>query len=280
MSNSPPAIEPFFLPGQAGELFALCTHPAPGTDNGVGVLYCPPFGEEQNRTRVTVGRCARALSALGYTVLQVDLYGTGDSQGEFAEGGWATWTDDLLRAAEWLSGQGDVQRLSLWGLRLGVPLALSVLAKLPEQQAMRVLAWHPVIAGKQFLSQFLRLRVAAGLMDEQTGETVGSLREQLANGQTLEVGGYAVSAALAQDLDNIDLKGAHPAAPVDWLEIVSNPERPLTPISRKLIEQWEAQGVQVSAQSIVGETFWSTPEIVVPQALIDATCQRARAWLG
>ncbi len=280
MSNPVASVEPFFLPGQAGRLFALCTHPAPGTANGVGVLFCPPFGEELNRTRVSVSRCARALAALGYTVLQVDLYGTGDSEGEFAEGRWSIWTDDMLQGAAWLRGQSGVERLALWGLRLGVPLALSVAARLPAaQSAQRILAWHPVIAGKQFLSQFLRLRVASGLMDEQTGETVGGLREQLTDGQTLEVGGYALSPGLAGDLDQIDLKAAEPSAPLDWFEMVANAERPLTPVSRKLIEQWESQGVQITTQSVVGESFWSTPEIVLPEVLIEATCQRAREWL-
>ena len=41
---------------------------------------------------------ARAFAALGYAVLQIDLFGCGDSCGAFAAGRWAQWQQDLAEA--------------------------------------------------------------------------------------------------------------------------------------------------------------------------------------
>jgi alpha-beta hydrolase superfamily lysophospholipase len=50
----------------------------------------------------------------------------------------------------------------LWGLRLGALLALDA-APLCDPAPAGFVLWQPVVSGEQFLTQFLRLRVASAM---------------------------------------------------------------------------------------------------------------------
>ncbi len=50
---------------------------------------------------------ARAWAADGIGTLVVDPIGTGDSAGEFGDGDWSAWRDDLERGLEWLGTHGN-----------------------------------------------------------------------------------------------------------------------------------------------------------------------------
>ena len=82
--NSP---KPFFLPSGDGQRFCLY-HPAVNAQ-GVAplghVVYVHPFGEEMNKSRRMATLQARALAQAGFSVLQVDLLGCGDSSGDFGD---------------------------------------------------------------------------------------------------------------------------------------------------------------------------------------------------
>ena len=84
-------MNPFFLVGGQGTLFAIYYPPAAGVPRRDGVLYVPPFAEEMNKSRRLVALQARRLAAAGFGVLVPDLYGTGDSAGDFAEARWSIW---------------------------------------------------------------------------------------------------------------------------------------------------------------------------------------------
>ncbi|MGH8593525.1 MAG: hydrolase 2, exosortase A system-associated, partial [Gammaproteobacteria bacterium] len=105
------------------------------------MLIVPPFAEEMNKSRRMFALLARDLACLGYGVMLVDLYGTGDSEGEFVEARWAMWKEDIARSAEWLQGQG-AESFYLLGLRLGAPLALDV-AKNFAFPLQRIVLWQP-----------------------------------------------------------------------------------------------------------------------------------------
>jgi exosortase A-associated hydrolase 2 len=97
---------PFFLPGYAGNLFALYHRPAGPADCRRGVPYVHPFANETNYTRRAADLLARALAGRGWGVLQVDLFGCGDSDGDFRDASWETWVDDLTTAFGWLQERG------------------------------------------------------------------------------------------------------------------------------------------------------------------------------
>jgi hypothetical protein len=45
----------------------------------------PPFAEEMNKSRRMIAEVGRRLEGSGVGMLLVDLFGTGDSEGEFAQ---------------------------------------------------------------------------------------------------------------------------------------------------------------------------------------------------
>lgn len=261
---------PFFLDSAPGQRFCLYYPPA-GACHGA-VLYVHPFGEEMNKTRRMAALQARALAALGYGVLQIDLHGCGDSSGEFGEARWEQWQRDVALGAAWLRKELG-RPVSLWGLRLGALLALEHARAAESGTIERVVLWQPVPAGAQYLTQFLRLRVAAEMMGDQKSGGTDALRATLRAGETLEIGGYELAPALA---DAIEARTAATLAvtscPVHWLEVVASPERPLGPVSVRVTEAWRQAGVDVHTHVVAGQSFWATQEITECGALIDATC--------
>jgi exosortase A-associated hydrolase 2 len=272
MTNMPASRRalPFFLDSAPGQRFCLYYPPA-GACRGA-VLYVHPFGEEMNKTRRMAALQARALAALGYGVLQVDLHGCGDSSGDFAEARWDQWLRDVALGADWL--QRELGRpVSLWGLRLGALLALEHAHHAAAGAVERVVLWQPVSAGAQYLTQFLRLRVASDMMGDKKSGGTDALRAALRAGDALEIGGYELAPELA---DAIEARSAAALAvtgcPVHWIEVVASPERPLSPASARVTEGWRAAGAEVHTQTVVGQSFWATQEITECTALIDATC--------
>lgn len=261
-----------FLDGPRGPLFR-CSHAAQGGSRG-RVLYVHPFGEEHNKSRRMAAEQARALAAAGFDVLQPDLFGCGDSVGNFGEADWAGWRDDLSACLAWLDARSSGPLL-LWGLRSGALLLSDWLAHAtqPVGPPACTVLWQPVIQGDAFLTQFLRLRVAAGMMSgEGDGgkESTRQMRERLEAGEALEVAGYTLSPGLAQGLAQARL--APPASgPVLWLEVANAGATDLPPASRKCVEAWRECGHVVHSAVVPGEPFWNTQEIGYAPELVTTT---------
>lgn len=258
--------EAFFLPGSQGALFAIYHPPAADVPKRGGVLYAPPFAEEMNKARRMAALQARQLAAAGFGVLILDPYGCGDSAGDFTDARWDLWRDDLLLGRDWLLERGH-DRLLLWGLRLGALLAAELAN---EIAARRLVLWQPVLDGERFLHQFLRLRLTADRL-KGSDETMTRLQATLAAGQTLDVSGYELTPQLAAAIQKAYLRVPSADCRVDWFELVSAADRPLSPVSQRLVNEWRASGVTVHFQTVVGEAFWATQEIAVVPDLLAAT---------
>ncbi|HUN50773.1 MAG TPA: hydrolase 2, exosortase A system-associated [Candidatus Sulfotelmatobacter sp.] len=278
LAADPPPVEPLFLDGPAGRLFAIY-HAPPSNRPAVGaVVYLPPFAEEMNRARRMAALQARALAACGVGVLLLDLYGTGDSGGEFADTRWHFWLADVAAAADWLARRLPGP-LGLWGLRLGGALAAAAVAAEPER-FQRLLLWQPVVDGKAMMTQFLRLRVAAA-MGGEARENTEQLRADLAAGRPLEVAGYMLAPELVAAIDGVRLDGLDLGTDVavDWLEVAAEAGRGLTPAARRVAEAWQQRGMAVAAASVAGQQFWSTQEITLAPDLLAETARRlAAGW--
>ena len=268
------ATSPCILTGQAGPLFAL--HVTPETAENArqdAVLYLPPFAEEMNRSRRMASLLARTLADKGLGVLILDLFGTGDSAGNFEEARWETWCADAETAFNWLADQG-YRRISLVGLRLGACLALHTAGGLRNNDLLsQIVMWQPVAQGETFLNQFLRIRIAAALSEDGPGEkeTVKVLRERLLDGETLEVAGYPLTPEMAAAIDALDIAdlALGCAKPLAWLELGSGAEP--RPASRKSIDRMSSSGIRVDARVIPGEQFWNIEETRLVPALWQET---------
>lgn len=262
-------LQPLYLNSGRGRIFALFTPPA---DNKEVLLFLPSFGEELNRCRVMVAMQARKLAALGYGCLLIDYYGTGDSQGDFSETDWQTWHDNAETAYRWLIDQGH-QRIGLWGLRLGAILAAEMAQYYPDGFT-RLLLWQPVLDGKTFLTQFMRIRLAMLMDRNEPKETTQQMRDYLQQGHHLEVAGYLLSPQFATEIDSkklVDYTQIGPNIPVDWFEAITEPGATLLPACEKVTQAWLQQGLKLTVHTYTGPFFWQLHERELTPELLKQT---------
>lgn len=243
------------------------------------VLVVPPFAEEMNRCRAMVAMQAREFARLGIGTLVLDLFGTGDSAGDFVDATVDQWLADLRAGLDWLRRHGQGCS-TVWGLRLGATLASRLAADDPTID--RLLLWQPVLDGKAFFTQFLRIRIAADLNLPDRIKTTGELRQRLADGESIEVSGYRIGTALARQLDEaqFDVGALRKTTAVDWLEVVPEAGDELPPAASRVIERLRNNGASIDAEVAVGPAFWQVHERELAPGLIEATSRRAAGWSG
>lgn len=253
---------PFFLPSGVGQRYCLYQR---GRFDAPAVLFVHPFGEELNRSRRMVALQARALAARGIASLRIDLHGCGDSSGDFSDARWEQWREDLAGAAGWLRTQGHTS-VALLGLRLGCLLALDSAPQLPLP-VQRMVLWQLPASGKQYLTQWLRLRSVNAMMgDSAAQEGPQALLKRLQEGETIEVGGYGLAPAMAAALES--LAPPAPTVRATCFDLVQAPASQALPATLRATTAWP----HVRVHAIEGPPFWSTPEIETCQHLINATC--------
>ncbi|MHA4871527.1 hydrolase 2, exosortase A system-associated [Duganella sp. PWIR1] len=300
---------PFFLSADEGERFCLYYEPEPGVPPRGAVLYVPPFAEELNKSRRMVALQARAYAQAGFGVLQIDLYGCGDSSGELSTARWDIWLGDLAHAWQWLAKRNLGPRY-LWGLRLGALLALDFATRARPDG---LILWQPALSGRAHLNQFARLQSAARLF-------AGASAVE----QDTEIAGYLMEPALSAAINQLDAGTLTPRCPVQWMELSAPPapasdgaaeyaaavaanalaaddahdqaranavalpgdtsvagsastaatvvaSATLQPASALLIERWRSDGARIDAYPMHGEPFWSSAEIGIVPELLSAT---------
>ena len=220
-----------------------------------------------------VALAARALQRAGHDVLLVDLYGTGDSAGDFADASLAVWRDDLACAVGWLAACGTTH-LDVLAVRAGALLLPGI--KPPAGLARgRVALWQPVISGRTLVSQFLRLRVAAG------DRRMPGLARPVPDGRaTLRDRGDSRSRATisrsswrsASRRSTIRSQMPIQWERLTWLEVVvGRRDRTDTGVAAQRSRPCAERGATVDTAVVAGEPFWATPEIATVPALVDAT---------
>lgn len=253
----------------------LYLHHAPrGIECQGAVLYVHPFAEEMNKSRRMAALQSRALAQSGYAVLQIDLLGCGDSSGDFGDATWADWVADVVQAANWLQQRYAAGALWLWGLRAGCLLAAEAARRLDSPS--NLLFWHPAVAGRVLLQQFLRLKAAGDMLDGKAAGTTAALRAQLAAGEAIEVAGYRLNPALARGLEQATLAPSTAGQVVEarrgiWLELSTREGTPASPAIAAAAQEWNRAGHDVTVATVTGPAFWQTSEIEEAPALIDAT---------
>jgi exosortase A-associated hydrolase 1/exosortase A-associated hydrolase 2 len=272
-------IRPFYLEGSRGPLLAI-HYPPLATRHPLGdILLIPPFAEEMNRCRAMVSMQARSFSQRGIGTLILDPFGTGDSGGEFSEGSWDQWRDDLQRGIEWLRRNSSGCQ-TLWGIRLGAIMASEIAAQDPGID--RLLFWQPVVQGKNHFTQFLRIRIAAEMGQSDGIKTTEQLRKLSTANETIEVSGYQIGPALARSLDGVRLPDAAnlSAKRLAWFELVTADDVPISPANAKVLDAYRSDGIDVAFETVIGPSFWQVHERAVAPDLIEATTREVGAWPG
>jgi exosortase A-associated hydrolase 2 len=262
-----PRVEPFFYDVDPGTRFCLYHAPDPEVAPRGAMLYIHPFAEELNLCRRMAAQQARAFAAMGFAVLQIDLFGCGDSCGEFADGRWEQWRRDLAVAAHWLA-QRQPGPLYLWGVRLGALLAMEMAA---ERKVEGLVLWQPMISGRTCINQFLRQEVvmrpediAAGDLGRAARAGIRHLRAELAARGRIDVAGYELDLGLARSIEAVEATqlDLHPCS-VHWFSSSAMP--------RRLSSRWDGANIALHYHHLEPLPFWSDPARPECPALLAAT---------
>lgn len=270
-----PRMHPFFLPVGEGNRFCLLH--SPDEEPRGALVYIHPFAEEMNKCRRMAALQSRSFARAGWSVLQIDLLGCGDSSGDFGDASWQAWLDDTIGAASWLQRETG-KAPAFWGLRAGCLLAAQ--AADATRAAAGLVLWQPTLSGSRHLQQFLRLKIASGIAGQRDADSVGpqALRQKLAGGESVEVLGYTLNPGLAMGLDSAELMPPRQTCNVAWLEIGSGAGSELPPASATCVQKWTAAGHAVDARVVPGDAFWQTAEVTECPDLIQSTTAALESW--
>ncbi len=261
------SVIPEFIDSPQGRIFVIHHHPQ--SDVRGGVLLVPPFAEEMNRSRRMMTLVAEALAMRGFHVVLPDLYGTGDSEGDFSEASWQGWVQQLEATMDATKQRFAVQCDALLGIRSGALLSLALLQL--KSDIKKLILWQPVIDGAVYLNQFLRLRLAADMLQGNGNKESGqALKQRLSSGECVEVAGYGLTSAVSDGLAAASFKAIDAALlpSVYWIDLVASAEMTPPVPHQKCVEAWREQGVDVRYQHVIGDSFWTSVEtLVVPDVL-------------
>lgn len=227
-------------------------HRAQGSSRRTGVVLCRPLGYEALCTHQTYAVLAETLARSGFDVLQFDYHGTGDSAGSDAEPDRVrAWLASITAAAAELRRLAGVQRLSLFGVRMGAALAVHAARELEDVESL--VLWAPCVTGRSFARELRAASVAP-----PDGVTTGDI----------EALGFLYTAQTLHDLHALDC-----------LRIERPPARRALVIGRDdmpgegpLPAAWRERGVEVTAEVLPGYSGMMVEphKGVVEQASLDA----------
>lgn len=261
-------VEAFFFDADPGTRFSLYHAPDPHRPELGAILYVHPFAEELNRSRRMASLQARRFAAMGYAVLQIDLFGCGDSCGDFSSARWDIWLRDLAAAADWLR-QRSKGPLQLWGLRLGGLLALDFAS---TADVDGIILWQPYTHGRTCISHFLRQRLAQEAPVPGAPKSTAALRASLTAHGSIEVGGYTLVRELAQAIDSCDAADIDvPPCPIHWFAATGPaPARSAAAVAR-IAARWAERDAALHFHPIDGLPFWGPAAGAECDALLAAT---------
>ncbi|MGH8501159.1 MAG: hydrolase 2, exosortase A system-associated [Gammaproteobacteria bacterium] len=265
-------MRPLLIEGGKGRISLMQYGPTAASRTDEVVLMIPPFAEEMNKSRRMLSLQAQRLAMRGFTVLLPDLYGTGDSGGDFVDARWEIWRDDILSCVMVARTLG-ARRCSVIALRLGALLAAECLPRM-SLPVRRLVLWQPQTNGRQALTQFLRLRLAADLINSAEGSqsSTAALHRTLEDGNSVEVAGYELAPELANAIGRSGLEAVvlSPTIEILWIEVVAAGAG-LSAASQKGIAAFRQRGFDVHDKAIQGDAFWTLQEISVVPGLLDET---------
>jgi exosortase A-associated hydrolase 2 len=176
------------------------------------------------------------------------------------------WQADVRAAIAFIQQRVDAP-LCLWGLRSGALLATQLAGELPG--AVDLLLWQPVLSGNLHLQQFLRLQLAADMLDGKRRGGSEILRQSLEAGESVEIAGYSLQPALALGMAAAEITPLSTVRKVWCLEVSS---QNVSPALSKLHQAWPAMQVTV----VDDAQCWLSPDIMACPALAAASLQALR----
>lgn len=221
-------IEPFYFGDPEKQLFGVFHAPKTSSARETGILLLYPWGQEYIRSHRAYLMLAQDLAGHGYPTLRFDYYGSGDSAGSCGEGSLASWLEDVNTAARELTEGSGVEKIALYGLRLGGSLAALACSKI--DCVAGALLWDSVVNGKEHIQELRAVHA-----DWKQGSFARSkVRRQKVEEE--EILGFRFNRPFRDHLIKLDLKNSTPSAAHRMLLLNTQDSRSL----QSLYESWNS----------------------------------------
>jgi len=258
-----------YFSSSSGKLFYVYDPVEKNADNNESItVLVPPFGEELNRSRFFLKKLRSELARLGMPSILLDLYGTGDSEGEFADASWDIWLSNIRELTDHLRVMG-YSNIHFLGLRAGCILAVEAFIEnsLPTSQLLFV---QPLNNGEELIRNHLRARVAFNAFRGDRTETVSSLSDQFDSGESVEAAGYRISAQLARSLKSKVLCEVEipNSITLGCVEITKEPSSPPSKDFEQLVAKHSENQRIVHSGLVHGDPFWRFYESKVDNKMV------------
>jgi exosortase A-associated hydrolase 2 len=266
----------FFQPTGGPRLYGfLHTPPEGASSRDEGAVLVHPFMEERQDSHQVSRNLGEDLARDGFPALRFDLYGAGDSAGEWHEGTVQRWLEDIVGAAAELRRRAGVARVALLGLRFGGTLA-ALAARRAE--ASRLVLWQPVVKGEAYAQDLLRAHLSAEMvLHKRAGISREVLVQRLQAGERINLFGYDLSPEQYQGLCAVDLVRdlAGFTAPVLVVDVVRTAQARESKDLKALVEALGAGATY--ARAVETQSLYTEAKVHYTRA--DQVSEVTRAWL-
>lgn len=185
--------------GPVGRRLYGVFHPGMGSRReSLSVLMCNPLGQEAIRSHRLYRVLADRLAGHGIHVMRFDYRGTGEADGDDADGDLDGWREDVVSAHAELARRAASRRMVWFGARLGATLA-ALAASGDGPHPDEIVMWEPVLDGGRYWDDLRR-----GQADDSGGIVFRT--EPSSTGEAnFDVFGFAVNQRLAQQLRSLNV---------------------------------------------------------------------------
>lgn len=234
------------------------------------LILMQPFAEEQNRLRRVFRQFAVQLQQHGWEIWLPDLFGTGDSDGEFEHIDFYLWQQDLARLiSERLKGE---RPYSLLACRFAALQLIDLVANYNVPEPNNLILWQPVLDVKIFWHQLWRQIQASEMMYKK--EKV-SLSDKLHLEQKIDLAGYEITAHFYQQVlsfaPNFNVLAS---SPLLWLE--SSVQTTPSIAAQKIWQQLPNNSFRRRLTTVDTPFYWLSQEAVDTKLLIKNTLEFLR----
>lgn len=196
----------------------------------LGVVMCPPIGEEEHNAHETFRELAWSLADRGIVSLRFDYHGTGDSLGRWSDPGrldaWLTSVTDAVVSLK----EAGATAVIVVGMRIGATLAAAA-AHAGMIQISGLVLWDPV-SGKGML------REGHARSPSVTEPPAGAV----------DTPGYLYSAGTTAELRSIDIGALGPGPIAPKLLVIVREDRPAPRGLRKRLAGLEVEWAETDEQ--------------------------------
>ncbi|MFW9873542.1 MAG: serine aminopeptidase domain-containing protein [Candidatus Thorarchaeota archaeon] len=166
-----------------------------------GYIIIHPFAEEKKCSHKILVELARKL----YYVFLFDLYGCGDSEGDFSKGNITRWLTDLDSAQTFFCKEYKIISTGFIGLRLGGFISLIFGSQMNSVDQLVLL--EPILSPQRFFRQLLRKKMIKEFKTFGIIRTDGkNISENIKEDNIVDFDGYAIGSKFFKDIAkyNID----------------------------------------------------------------------------